>query len=91
MLETVKKEKRKEKENKKEKWTLIIWNDDVNSFDWIIKSLIEICGHSSEQAHQCALIAHNKGKCDVKYGEKEILLEMKRKLNEREIEATVED
>jgi ATP-dependent Clp protease adaptor protein ClpS len=91
MLETVKEKKSKKKDKKKDKSTLIIYNDDVNSFEWVIKSLIDICEHTPEQAHQCALIAHNKGKCDVKHGEKEILLDMKRKLNERKIEAIVED
>lgn len=81
----------KEKESIKNKYTLLIWNDDVNSFDWIIRSLIEVCEHTPEQAEQCAMIAHNKGKCDVKNGEKEELLQMKRSLNSRKIEATVEN
>lgn len=81
----------KEKESVKNKYTLLIWNDDVNSFDWIIRSLIEVCEHTPEQAEQCAMIAHNKGKCDVKNGEKEELLQMKRSLNSRKIEATVEN
>lgn len=47
---------------------LILFNDDVNTFDFIIKSLIEVCGHEHHQAQQCALIAHCKGKCAVKKG-----------------------
>jgi ATP-dependent Clp protease adaptor protein ClpS len=47
---------------------LILYNDDVNSFDFVIESLVEICKHDPEQAYQCALVAHFKGKCDVKSG-----------------------
>lgn len=48
---------------------LILFNDDVNSFDFVIDSLIELCGHVMEQAEQCALTAHFKGKCDIKSGD----------------------
>ena len=47
---------------------VILYNDDFNTFDFVIQSLIEICGHKSEQAEQCALIVHFKGKCSVKSG-----------------------
>ena len=47
---------------------LILWNDDVNTFDWVIECLVEICGHSDEQAEQCALFIHYKGKYGVKRG-----------------------
>ncbi|MCF8234605.1 MAG: ATP-dependent Clp protease adaptor ClpS [Bacteroidales bacterium] len=47
---------------------LVLFNDDVNSFDFVIESLIEVCEHDSEQAEQCALVAHFKGKCAVKSG-----------------------
>jgi ATP-dependent Clp protease adaptor protein ClpS len=47
---------------------LILFNDDVNSFDFVIETLIEVCDHEMEQAEQCALIAHYKGKCVVKSG-----------------------
>ncbi len=52
---------------------LWIFNDDVNSFDDVIDSLIEICDHDPIQAEQCAFIAHTKGKCAVKNGEFPIL------------------
>ena len=48
---------------------LVLFNDDVNTFDFVIDSLISICEHTDEQAHQCALIVHYKGKCTVKTGE----------------------
>lgn len=47
---------------------IILFNDDVNTFDHVIFSLIKICEHTEEQAQQCALIVHYKGKCGVKTG-----------------------
>jgi ATP-dependent Clp protease adaptor protein ClpS len=47
---------------------LILFNDEVNSFEFVIESLIEICEHDPLQAEQCALTAHYKGKCPVKTG-----------------------
>ena len=47
---------------------LIVYNDDVNTFDHVINTLIRVCKHSNEQAQQCTLIIHFKGKCTVKTG-----------------------
>lgn len=47
---------------------LILFNDELNTFDFVIKTLIEICGHSPHQAENCTLIAHFKGKCAIKTG-----------------------
>jgi ATP-dependent Clp protease adaptor protein ClpS len=47
---------------------IIIYNDDVNTFDHVIETLIRVCSHTPEQAEQCALIIHYKGKCTVKTG-----------------------
>ena len=47
---------------------IILHNDDVNTFEHVIKTLIEVCDHSAEQAEQCSLIVHYKGKCGVKSG-----------------------
>jgi len=47
---------------------LILFNDDHNTFDFIIKALVEVCKHDSMQAENCALIAHYKGKCAIKNG-----------------------
>jgi len=47
---------------------LVLFNDDVNTFDWVIVSLMEVCEHSLEQAEQCSLIVHHRGKCGVKSG-----------------------
>ncbi|PHS34728.1 MAG: hypothetical protein COA92_02275 [Sulfurovum sp.] len=48
---------------------IVLFNDDVNTFDHVIDSLIAICDHSLEQAEQCAMLVHYKGKCTVKTGE----------------------
>ena len=48
---------------------ILVFNDDVNTFDHVIETLIRVCDHQPEQAEQCALIIHYKGKCTVKTGE----------------------
>ncbi len=48
---------------------LILYNDPVNTFDFVIESLVEVCDHDPEQAEQCALIAHLKGKCNIRVGD----------------------
>jgi ATP-dependent Clp protease adaptor protein ClpS len=48
---------------------IILFNDDVNTFDFVIDSLISVCKHTMEQAEQCAYLVHYKGKCAVKTGE----------------------
>lgn len=68
---------------------LIVFNDDVNTFDHVIKALIDICEHSPEQAEQCTLIIHYKGKCAVKYGYYEQLVPMRNAICERGISAEV--
>lgn len=64
---------------------LVLFNDDVNSFDYIIESLIEVCDHNSEQAEQCAMIAHFKGKCGIKFGTLSELEPLNNELNKRGI------
>jgi ATP-dependent Clp protease adaptor protein ClpS len=48
---------------------IVLYNDDVNTFDHVIEMLVNTCEHTSEQAEQCAIIVHHKGKCTVKTGE----------------------
>lgn len=48
---------------------IVLFNDEVNTFDHVIETLISVCDHSAEQAEQCSLIVHYKGKCTVKTGE----------------------
>ncbi|MBS1763864.1 MAG: ATP-dependent Clp protease adaptor ClpS [Bacteroidetes bacterium] len=69
---------------------LVLYNDDVNTFDFVIKSLIEICNHEREQAEQCSVIVHNNGRCSVKDGEVKDLRTMCRALVQRGLTAEVE-
>lgn len=48
---------------------IVLYNDDVNTFDFVIDSLIDVCEHTLEQAEQCTILVHYKGKCTVKSGE----------------------
>lgn len=68
---------------------LILHNDDYNTFDWVIESLIEICGHTSDQAEQCAYIVHYKGKCQVKQGPDTVIRKMHKVLVNRGLTASV--
>jgi ATP-dependent Clp protease adaptor protein ClpS len=54
--------------SEEEKFKIVIYNDDVNNFQYIIACLMRYCNHSKEQAEQCALIAHNNKKCDIMNG-----------------------
>lgn len=71
-------------------YKLVLHNDDYNTFDWVIKCLIDICGHDLEQANQCAHLVHFKGKCDVKYGSYETISTMKEKLEMSGLLVTME-
>jgi ATP-dependent Clp protease adaptor protein ClpS len=73
-----------------EPYSLIVWNDEVNSFDWVIQTLIEVCKHTTEQAEQCAMIIHTQGKYGVKRGSYEDLKPMCDAITERGIGATIE-
>ncbi|MBK5273392.1 MAG: ATP-dependent Clp protease adaptor ClpS [Bacteroidia bacterium] len=70
--------------------SLIVWNDDVNSFEWVIETLIEVCGHSYEQAEQCSYFIHYRGKYAVKQGSYDDLKPLCDAITERGINATVE-
>jgi ATP-dependent Clp protease adaptor protein ClpS len=70
---------------------LIVWNDDVNTFDWVIETLVEVCDHTPEQAEQCAMLIHTKGKYGVKKGPYEMLKPMCEAICERLINATIEE
>jgi len=69
---------------------LIVWNDEVNTFEWVIETLMQICKHSQEQAEQCALLIHTQGKYAVKQGNYEELKPMCDAITDRGIGATVE-
>lgn len=69
---------------------LIVWNDNVNTFDHVIESLIDICGHSPQQAEQCVLIIHHQGKYGVKKGSFDILRPQAEALIDRGIQASID-
>ena len=69
---------------------IVVWNDDVNTFEWVIETLVEICGHTHEQAEQCAYIIHFNGKYAVKTGTYEDLRPMCDAILDRGIGATLE-
>ena len=70
--------------------SLVLHNDDFNTFDFVIESLIEVCEHTTEQAEQCTYLVHYKGKCDVKSGSFDFLRPMRRALADRGLNATIE-
>lgn len=65
------KEKVSTAENNTEKYELILLNDEVNTFDYVIDVLIRVCEHDAIQAEQCTWLTHFKGKCSVRSGELE--------------------
>ena len=69
---------------------LIVYNDDFNTFDWVIQCFVEVCDHSFEQAEQLSLIVHFKGKATVKTAPYEVLKPMKDALVDRGLSAIIE-
>lgn len=65
--------------------SLILYNDDVNSFEFVIETLIDVCEHDAMQAENCAWIAHFKGKCKVKNGTLNDLKPRYRKMTDRKL------
>jgi ATP-dependent Clp protease adaptor protein ClpS len=68
---------------------LVIFNDDVNTFDHVINTLMKVCKHTAEQAEQCALIIHHRGKCTVKNGDFEFLRPMRDAICDAGIDARI--
>ena len=52
---------------------LVVYNDDINTFDYVIELLMKVCNHDAIQAEQCAMLIHYKGRCSVKKGSFEVL------------------
>lgn len=77
-------------EENREGYKLVLYNDDVNTFDWVIESLMKICDHTHEQAEQSAWIIHTKGKYAVKHGSLDYLLPRRRALEDRGLSAVIE-
>ena len=72
-----------------DKKELILFNDEVNSFDFVINTLIEVCGHDKHQAEQCTMIAHFKGKCGIKQGTFEELRPIQTEMTNRKLTVTI--
>jgi len=68
---------------------LVVFNDDFNTFDHVIQTLIRVCEHTPEQAEQCTLLIHYKGKCAVKSGSYDFLKPMKESICEAGIDAKI--
>lgn len=71
-------------------YALVIFNDDVNTFEHVIECLMTYCEHTPEQAEQCSVIIHFKGKCAVKHGSTKTLAPICDALCRRDLSATVE-
>jgi ATP-dependent Clp protease adaptor protein ClpS len=71
-------------------YSLIVWNDEVNTFEWVIETLMEVCGQSLEQAEQCAMIIHTKGSYAVTRGSYDELKPFCDAITDRGIGATIE-
>ncbi len=86
--------KRKDAENLKvtinKDRNLILHNDDVHTFDYVIQALMEVCDHDYIQASQCTIITHYKGKCDIKTGTLASLRAMKKALTLKELKSTID-
>jgi ATP-dependent Clp protease adaptor protein ClpS len=78
-----------EQPQEEEKRSLVVYNDEVNTFDHVIDTLIKVCRHTAEQAEQCTLIVHYKGKCAVKAGSFEELTPMRQAICDRGISAEI--
>ena len=71
--------------------TLVLWNDDVHTFDYVIKALVDICRHTVEQAEQCAILVHCHGKCSIKHGSYSDLLPMHQALLDKQLTTEIQE
>jgi ATP-dependent Clp protease adaptor protein ClpS len=72
-------------------YAVIVWNDDVHSFDYVIDCLMKYAGHELQQAEQCTFLIHFKGKCDVKRGSKDKMYVINEKLSACGLTTTLEE
>ncbi|MBR4230101.1 MAG: ATP-dependent Clp protease adaptor ClpS [Bacteroidales bacterium] len=70
--------------------SLVLFNDDVHTFDYVIKALMDICRHTEEQAEQCAILVHCHGKCTIKHGSYETLLPMHTALLDKQLTSEIQ-
>ncbi len=77
-------------EKKKDERFLVLHNDDVHTFDYVIEALVNVCEMEPVQAEQCTYLIHYKGRCDVKKGDYIYLKPYKQALIDKELEATID-
>ena len=70
---------------------LVLLNDDINTFDYVMEILVEVCDHSTTQAEQCATITHHKGKCEIRSGPFTAMKELRYQLISRGLKASVDN
>ncbi len=80
----------KQLEENKNLHKLILYNDDVNTFDFVIESLVDVCGHNLIQAEQCTMLVHYKGRCAVKEGSYQSLRPLCEALLDRGLSSVIE-
>ena len=68
---------------------LVLHNDEVHTFDYVIKALVDICRHTIDQAEQCAILVHCRGKCVVKNGSYDTLLPMHTALLDKQLTSEI--
>ena len=83
-------QEQKSKKQISNSYSLVLYNDDVNTFDHVINCLIRICQHDVVQAEQCAWLVHNRGKCNIKSGKLTILRKMQYALTQNGLSAEIE-
>ena len=83
-------QEQKSKKQISNSYSLVLYNDDVNTFDHVINCLIRICQHDVVQAEQCAWLVHKRGKCNIKNGKLTILRKMQNALTQNGLSAEIE-
>lgn len=74
-----------------QKAQLIVFNDDQNTFEWVIQCFVEVLNHQAEQAEQCSMLIHFKGKAIVKTAPRNVLKPLKEALIERGLSVVIEE
>jgi ATP-dependent Clp protease adaptor protein ClpS len=81
--------KKDEADSQKEAYLLVLINDDINTFNNVIKILVEVCGHDPCQAEQCAMITHFKGQCQIMHGTRNLLQAISKTLGVRGLKSEI--
>ncbi len=80
-----------EETNSQNQAILVLHNDNINTFDYVMETLVEVCDHSMTQAEQCATITHHKGKCEVRTGSFTDMKELRFQLISKGLKASVDN